>query len=145
MHCAIPKHLKAKILGDRELLIQLFANLIENAIRHSPAGIRLGVDLTNEPDRYVAVVWDTGPGVPEQERVNVFRRLYRLEPARSTPGSGLGLSLVAAIADLHGARVELADNEPGLRVIVAFPKGDWPIAIADKKGAARAAAAPVAE
>jgi signal transduction histidine kinase len=141
----IPKHLKTKILGDRELLTQLFANLIENAMRHSARGIRIGVDLSNEPDRFVATVWDTGPGIPEHERANVFRRLYRLERARSTPGSGLGLSLVAAIADLHGASIELKDNEPGLRISVAFPKGDWAMAIVKKEGAARGAAAPVAE
>ena len=94
----------------------------------------------------MAVVWDTGPGIPEDERENVFRRLYRLERARSTPGSGLGLSLVAAIADLHGASIELEDNKPGLRISVTFPKGDRPIiTIPNKRGAARAAAAPVEE
>jgi signal transduction histidine kinase len=145
LESTVPEQLKAKIPGDRELLTQLFANLIENAIRHSSKGIRIGVDLRNEPDRYVAVVWDTGPGIPTHERSNVFRRLYRLERARSTPGSGLGLSLVAAIADLHGASVELDDNKPGLRIAVAFPKGDRAMAIAKKEGAAREAAAPVAE
>ena len=70
----------------------------------------------------MAVVWDTGPGIPTDERGNVFRRLYRLERARSTPGSGLGLSMVAAIADLHGASLELHDNKPGLRINVIFPK-----------------------
>ena len=74
-------------------------------------------------DRYVAMVTDQGPGIPEDERGNVFRRLYRLERERTTSGSGLGLSLVAAIADLHGAGVELADNSPGLRVEVSFPRG----------------------
>jgi signal transduction histidine kinase len=120
--CAVGTQAKAAMQGDRELLNQLFANLIENAIRHSPAGTRIGVELHNRADRHLAVVWDTGPGIPAGEREHVFRRLYRLERARSTPGSGLGLSLVAAIAELHGARVELADNEPGLRVTVSFPK-----------------------
>jgi len=122
LECSIPASVKGKIWGDRELLTQLFANLIENAIRHSPQGIRIGVGLLNQFERYVAVVWDTGPGIPENERNNVFRRLYRLERARSTPGSGLGLSLVAAIAELHGAAVELQDNKPGLRISVSFPK-----------------------
>ena len=110
----------AQVTGDRELLTQLFANLIENAIRHSPQGTQIDVGLEVRGDRHVAVVADNGPGIPEDERQNVFRRLYRLERERSTPGSGLGLSLVAAIADLHGATVELADNGPGLRVEVSF-------------------------
>jgi signal transduction histidine kinase len=122
LESAVPTSLKGRIRGDRELLTQLFANLIENAIRHSPKGIRIGVSLLNQVGRYVAVVWDTGPGIPTDERGNVFRRLYRLERARSTPGSGLGLSMVAAIADLHGASLELHDNKPGLRINVIFPK-----------------------
>jgi signal transduction histidine kinase len=111
-----------QVTGDRELLTQLFANLIENAIRHSPVGTRIEVGLERRYDRHVAIVADTGPGIPEHERENVFRRLYRLERERATPGSGLGLSLVAAIAELHGAGVELRDNAPGLRVEVSFPR-----------------------
>ncbi len=113
---------RAQVTGDRELLTQLFANLIENAIRHSPAGTRIDVGLTYRDEHYVAVVADNGPGVPVDERENVFRRLYRPEGERSTPGSGLGLSLVAAVAELHGAAVELNDNAPGLRVEVSFPR-----------------------
>ncbi|HEY8248262.1 MAG TPA: ATP-binding protein [Hyphomicrobium sp.] len=113
---------RAHVTGDRELLTQLFANLIENAIRHSPQGTRIDVSLQKRGERHVAIVADSGPGIPEQERENVFRRLYRLEPERATPGSGLGLSLVAAIAELHGAAVELNDNGPGLRVEVSFPR-----------------------
>jgi signal transduction histidine kinase len=112
----------AQITGDRELLTQLFANLIENALRHSPKGTLIDVDLKRRGDRHVAVVADNGPGIPTNERENVFRRLYRLERERTTPGSGLGLSLVAAIADLHGATIELLDNGPGLRVEVSFPR-----------------------
>jgi len=113
----------ARITGDRELLTQLFANLIENSIRHSPRGTHIDVGLETRGERYVAIIADTGPGIPAHERENVFRRLYRLERERSTPGSGLGLSLVAAIADLHGAKVGLSDNSPGLRVEVSFPRG----------------------
>jgi signal transduction histidine kinase len=122
LECTVPAVATARVNGDRELLTQLFANLIENAIRHSPKGTNIGVSLTAQGDRHLAVVWDSGPGVPSAERENVFRRLYRLERERTTPGSGLGLSLVAAIAELHGASVALADNKPGLRVEVAFPK-----------------------
>lgn len=112
---------RAPVTGDRELLTQLFANLIENAIRHSPRGRRIDVGLTHRENHYVAFIADDGPGIPPDERKNVFRRLYRLERERSTPGSGLGLSLVAAVAELHGAAVELHDNLPGLRVEVSFP------------------------
>ena len=113
---------RAQVTGDRDLLTQLFANLIENAIRHSPAGTRIDVSLLTRGERHVAVVADSGPGIPAHECENVFRRLYRLERERSTPGSGLGLSLVAAIAELHGAAVALTDNSPGLRVEVSFPR-----------------------
>lgn len=111
----------AIIRGDRELLIQLFANLIENSIRHCPAGTRIAIALHNEPDGFRAELSDNGPGIPENEREKVFRRLYRLERARSTPGSGLGLALAAAIAELHDARIVLKDSGPGLRVIISFP------------------------
>lgn len=110
------------IRGDRELLIQLFANLIENAIRHCPQGVRISVRLKRDAQVVVASITDNGPGIPEQERSNVFRRFYRLEPDRSSDGHGLGLSLVAAIADLHGAAIDLRDNDPGLRVDVRFPR-----------------------
>jgi signal transduction histidine kinase len=66
------------------------------------------------------MVADTGPGIPEAERDKVFNRLYRLEKSRTTPGTGLGLSLVKAIAELHGARVVLSDNAPGLAVTINF-------------------------
>jgi signal transduction histidine kinase len=111
----------ATLLGDRELLTQLFANLIENAILHSGDGTHIGVSLSTQAGNHVAAVWDGGPGIPPEERKNVFRRLYRLQKSRTTPGSGLGLTLVAAIAELHGAAIELEDNGPGLRIRVAFP------------------------
>jgi signal transduction histidine kinase len=66
-------------------------------------------------------VADTGPGIPIAEKENVFRRFYRLDASRSTPGSGLGLSLIAAIAKLHDASISLEDNEPGVRVRILFP------------------------
>jgi len=112
----------AIIRGDRELLIQLFANLIENALRHCPKGVTIRVDLQSFPRVLVASISDDGPGIPQGERGNVFRRFYRLEASRSGEGHGLGLSLVAAIADLHGASVELGDNLSGLRVVLRFPR-----------------------
>jgi signal transduction histidine kinase len=112
----------AMIRGDRELLTQLFANLIENAVRHCPPSTRIGLGIEERDRSYAVTLSDTGPGIPLEERENVFRRLYRLERARSTPGSGLGLSLVAAIAELHDATVSLGDNAPGLRVETEFLK-----------------------
>lgn len=112
----------ALVLGDRELLTQLFANIIENSVNHCPKGTVVSIGLRTAGDKVIAVLSDDGPGIPEAEREKVFQRLYRLEKSRSRPGSGLGLSLVAAIAELHGAKVELGDNQPGLRVGIAFPR-----------------------
>ena len=108
------------IQGDRELLTQMLANLIENSIRHCPTGVEITVGLAQEQGSPILFVADTGPGIPVLEREKVFRRYYRLEASRTTPGSGLGLALVKAVADLHGASVELSDNLPGLRVTVRF-------------------------
>lgn len=108
------------IHGDRELLTQMMANLVENSIRHCPAGAVITVALAQEAGAPVLCISDTGPGIPAAEREKVFRRFYRLEASRTTPGSGLGLALVKAVADLHGASVELSDNHPGLRCTVRF-------------------------
>ncbi|MGX9146578.1 ATP-binding protein [Mesorhizobium sp. 128a] len=108
--------------GDRDLLTQLFANLVENALRHCPSGTIIKLSVTRQGDRVVAEIGDNGPGIPAQEREKVFQRLYRLETSRTTPGSGLGLSLVRAVADLHGASIALEDRRPGLAVIVEFPE-----------------------
>ncbi|MBB4193800.1 sensor histidine kinase [Rhizobium aethiopicum] len=111
----------AVIWGDRDLLTQMIANLVENAINHCPAGTRITLSLRRQEDRAILSVTDTGPGIPAEERDKVFRRLYRIDKSRTTPGSGLGLSLVKAIAELHSAEIALADNRPGLRVSIAFP------------------------
>lgn len=112
----------AIISGDRELLIQMVANLVENTITHCPPGTRVNLTLNEIRDSIVLRVSDNGPGIPPDEHSRVLDRLYRLERSRTTPGSGLGLSLVKAIADLHGAHVLLADNKPGLIVTASFPK-----------------------
>jgi signal transduction histidine kinase len=109
--------------GDRELLIQMLANLVENAIRHTPAGTTIALDLERTAGVVVGRVSDNGPGIPADARAKVFQRFYRLEASRTTPGSGLGLALVAAVAELHRICIELADNGPGLRVSLRFPKG----------------------
>jgi signal transduction histidine kinase len=108
------------VQGDRQLLTQMIANIVENALRHTPAGTRIEIELTAS-SAPVCTIRDNGPGIPEAERHKVFRRFYRLDSSRATPGSGLGLSLVAAVADLHRIDVDLGDNEPGLRVTLRFP------------------------
>ncbi|TBN43673.1 HAMP domain-containing histidine kinase [Paracoccus subflavus] len=109
------------VRGDKVLLGQLIANLIENALRHTPTGSRIVLGIARDSQDVVLTVSDDGPGIPAPERANVLRRLYRLEHSRTTPGNGLGLSLVQAVADLHDARLILRDNHPGLRVEVRFP------------------------
>jgi signal transduction histidine kinase len=110
-----------QVSGDRELLAQSVANLIENAINHAPPGANLHVIGEGGPDGTRIVVADDGPGIPEAERTKVLQRFYRLESSRTTPGQGLGLSLVQAIADLHEAKLTLEDNKPGLRCTLLFP------------------------
>jgi signal transduction histidine kinase len=112
------------ILGDRELLTQMYANLIENAIRHCPAGTDIVIRSEANAEMITTYVEDDGPGIPDEEHGNVFRRLYRLEKSRTSPGSGLGLSLVKAVADLHGARILMEDSEPGLRIKIVFARVD---------------------
>ncbi|RUV33404.1 HAMP domain-containing sensor histidine kinase [Mesorhizobium sp. M7A.F.Ca.MR.148.00.0.0] len=118
---AQPQETTDRIHGDRELLTQMFANLVENALRHCPSGTTIKLSAARQDERVVAGVADNGPGIPADEHEKVFQRLYRLDHSRSTPGSGLGLSLVRAIADLHGASITLGDGQPGLAVAVSFP------------------------
>ena len=112
--------------GDPQLLAQLFANLVENALRHAGGKAHIRMSLARVGETVCAVVADDGPGVPAEERSRVLRRFYRLDASRSTPGSGLGLALVAAIADLHGATLALSDNNPGLAVELRFSAAPHP-------------------
>jgi signal transduction histidine kinase len=109
------------VRGDRDLLFQAFANLLDNAIKYTPEGgdIRLSLDDGATGPRIRIV--DSGPGIPAQSRDQVFKRFFRLEDSRHTPGNGLGLSLVEAVARLHKADIRL-DGQPGLDVSLAFPK-----------------------
>jgi signal transduction histidine kinase len=108
--------------GDRQLLMQLYSNLMENTLRHCPEGTRLRLFLRISANAITSGVEDNGPGIPPDERDKVFRRLYRLERSRTSPGTGLGLSLVRAIADIHEAQVILEDAEPGLLAKVISPR-----------------------
>lgn len=107
--------------GERELLQRVLSNLLENAIKFSPEPGTITVSLTKR-ERFVELaVGDRGPGIPSEARRLVFERFYRLDAARSTSGSGLGLSLVRVAVRAHGGEVYLKDNNPGLRVVVRLP------------------------
>ena len=110
-----------QVHGDRALLTQVLANLIENALHHTPAGSRIQLDLLVMPNGIVGRVRDSGHGIPAEARSRVLRRFVRLDSSRATPGSGLGLALVAAVADLHDIRLVLGDAAPGLLVELVFP------------------------
>ncbi len=112
------------VWGNRELLTQMIANVIENAMKHSPKGASIDLVTSESPSTIAVAVSDSGPGIQAEERARVFQRFYRLERSRSTPGSGLGLSLVEAIAALHQIGIELTDNGPGLRVTLRFHAPD---------------------
>lgn len=105
--------------GDRELMAQALVNLLENAMKHTPADTRVQVSLSATAAGKVSlVVADTGPGVADSDRDRIAGRFVRLETARNTPGNGLGLNLVAAIVSLHDGDLAFEDNEPGLRVVI---------------------------
>jgi signal transduction histidine kinase len=108
------------VTGDRDLIFDAIANLVDNAIKHGRAGGQVVVTNENLDGRPVVSIADDGPGIPADQYEHVFRRFYRLEHSRYTPGNGLGLSLVAAVARLHGARIEMLDNSPGLKLKLWF-------------------------
>lgn len=110
------------VTGDRDLLFQAVINLLDNAIKYSPAGGRVTLQLTAGDKATLLDVADHGPGIPHAQREQVVQRFYRLDNSRGTPGSGLGLSLVAAVASMHRARLELLDNRPGLRARLRFDR-----------------------
>jgi signal transduction histidine kinase len=106
--------------GDRDLLFQAIANLVDNAIKYTPAAGQIELTLQAHGEGARISVADNGPGIPAEARDQVLQRFFRLDASRTTPGSGLGLSLVAAVAKLHGAQLSLTDNGPGLRVVLDF-------------------------
>jgi signal transduction histidine kinase len=112
-----------EINGDQELITQLTANLLDNAIRHTPDGTRIWLRLAVQNGAVTLEVADNGTGVPLEEREKIFNRFYRGEASRTTPGNGLGLSLVDAVASLHRAAITALDNRPGLKIRVEFPRG----------------------
>jgi signal transduction histidine kinase len=116
--------------GNRELISQALANLVDNAIKYAAAGegsppaLVIKIQATSQNGQIVLTVSDNGPGIPEAMRGKVIERFVRLEESRSVPGSGLGLSLVAAVARLHGGELRLESNEPGLRAALILPRGE---------------------
>jgi len=120
-----------KVRGNRELVSQALANLVDNAIKYAqPAGTgangaipEIVVRAFNEDDRIMLTVADSGPGIPAADRSRAIERFVRLEQSRCQPGSGLGLSLASAVARLHGGELSLQDNNPGLKSVIALPRG----------------------
>ena len=121
----------APVKGNRELVSQALANLVDNAIKYAEphdllvngAMPEIVVRALGQGDRILLTVADSGPGIPEADRTRVVERFVRLEQSRSQPGSGLGLSLASAVARLHGGELTLEDNHPGLKSVIALPRG----------------------
>lgn len=111
-----------RVQGDRELLAQAITNLVENALRHTPEGAAIQLKARAEAEGIAVTVQDNGNGIPGNDRMRVQERFVRLEAARATPGHGLGLSLVRAIAEAHGASLTLSDAHPGLLAEIYFPQ-----------------------
>lgn len=109
------------IQGDRDLLFQALANLLDNAIKYTPDSGRIQLTLENLAGQVSLRLCDTGPGIPAAQREQVFQRFYRLEQSRTTPGNGLGMSLVKAVMQRHHLDLQLHDNHPGLCVCIYFP------------------------
>lgn len=109
------------VFGDRDLLFDAISNVVDNAIKHGRGNGEVTVAVERDRSGPIFSVSDRGPGIPIEERDHVLRRFYRLERSRNSPGNGLGLSLVAAVASLHGGRIEMSDNAPGLKVALHFP------------------------
>jgi signal transduction histidine kinase len=112
---------RSVVQGDRHLLFQAISNLVDNAVKFTPSGGRVRLDVTQSSRDALVAVADSGPGIPAEARERVLERFVRLDSSRGAPGSGLGLSLVAAVARLHGGGIELGDNAPGLRAVLRLP------------------------
>ena len=108
------------LFADRQLLIQATTNLLDNAIKFTPQHGKIQLESYQKSGKLAIIVADSGIGIPKKDYEHVFKRFTRLDNARNTPGSGLGLSLVKAVMDLHHAEIHLRDNHPGLRVELIF-------------------------
>jgi len=124
LETAWPEHLR--LVGDRDLLLQAAANLLDNAIKFTPPGGAIRLQAEERDGACLVAVSDSGPGLPPEDRARALRRFFRADQSRNTPGSGLGLALVGAVAQLHGGGVALSDARPGaaapgLRVELRLP------------------------
>ena len=113
---------RSKVLGDRDLLGSVLANLMDNALKYSSAGARVTVGTSEAGGKVSLYVRDNGPGIPESERDKVLQRYYRIDRSRHLPGNGLGLAIVTAIAQLHWGELSIADAEPGVLAEVVLPR-----------------------
>ncbi|PID49858.1 MAG: two-component sensor histidine kinase [Proteobacteria bacterium] len=109
-----------QVYGNRQLLAQALTNLLDNAVKYTPEGGQISLHAQAQNHLVAVSISDTGPGIPPEQGERVFERFVRLDNARSTPGNGLGLSLVKAVADMHAAQIKLEDKQPGLRVVLLF-------------------------
>jgi signal transduction histidine kinase len=117
------------VSGDPVLLAQALSNLIDNALKYAPDNGLIGVAVRRSSDGAVEIaVTDDGPGISDTEKAKVIERFYRGDASRGTPGVGLGLSLVQAVAKLHGSLLELTDRSPGLQVVLRIPPDAAPTA-----------------
>jgi signal transduction histidine kinase len=119
LHANAPE--PVEVFGDRELLAQVLTNLVDNAVKYTPAGGAVRIELDRKDDTALLRVVDSGPGIPKEDRARVLQRFTRLDRARSQPGNGLGLPLVNAVALQHHGRLTLGDNSPGLVVTLELP------------------------
>ena len=110
------------VAADRELIAQAIINLLENAQIHTPVGTVIAIEMAHDKDSVQLSVADDGAGVDAVDHDRIMRRFVRLDTSRTAPGNGLGLSLVAAIATMHGGFVSLTDNKPGLRATISLPR-----------------------
>jgi len=109
-----------RLFSDRDMLFQAFANLLDNAIKYTPSGGEIVIKSYKENQLWHVEINDNGPGIPEDQHEKVVQRFYRLDQSRTTPGSGLGLSLVFAVLKLHKLDLKFFDNKPGLKVRVTY-------------------------
>jgi hypothetical protein len=128
--------------GDPVLLAQALSNLIDNALKYAPENGMIEVAVHRRPDGAMQIsVTDNGPGINDAEKSKVVERFYRGDASRGTPGVGLGLSLVQAVAKLHGSTLELSDHHPGLHAVFTMAPGLLPASPSVASTAAAAAAA----
>ena len=121
-HITLTAHAAPLVIrGEKNLLTQAFANLIDNAIKFTPHGGKIDATCNNNGKYAEVIIADSGAGIPQEYRDKVFEKFFRMEQSRHTKGNGLGLSLVTAIAHIHSANITLEDNEPGLRVRMTIP------------------------